>query len=84
MTQKPSRRELLISGAAIASMPVITGSLVAQPAVAQTASPDVANSTAQIDAYMGAPVELATAPNGAITNKRLLDRIGKVFRSLLD
>jgi alkyl sulfatase BDS1-like metallo-beta-lactamase superfamily hydrolase len=79
MTQKPSRRELLISGAAIASMPVITGSLVAQPAVAQTASPEFANSTAQIDAYMGAPVELATAPNGAITNKRLLDRIGKVF-----
>lgn len=28
--------------------------------------------------YMGAPVELVKAPNGAIANKRLLDGIGKV------
>ena len=28
--------------------------------------------------YMGGHVELATAPNGAIANKRLLDGIGKV------
>jgi hypothetical protein len=27
-------------------------------------------------AYMGGPVELTKAPNGAITNKRLLDRVG--------
>jgi len=26
--------------------------------------------------YMGSPVELVTAPNGAITNKKLLDRVG--------
>lgn len=28
--------------------------------------------------YMGGPVELGTAPNGAITNKRILDGIDKV------
>ena len=28
--------------------------------------------------YMGGPVELVTAPNGAIANKRILDGIGKV------
>jgi hypothetical protein len=32
----------------------------------------------QIGAYMGAPVELAKASNGAITNKKLLDRIEQV------
>ena len=26
--------------------------------------------------YMGGPVELVKAPNGAITNKKLLDRVG--------
>jgi alkyl sulfatase BDS1-like metallo-beta-lactamase superfamily hydrolase len=39
---------------------------------------DLSSSTAQIDAYMGAPVERATAKNGAITNKRLLDGIDTV------
>jgi alkyl sulfatase BDS1-like metallo-beta-lactamase superfamily hydrolase len=76
---KTNRRELLLSGAAAASMPALGGSFIAvQPAAAQTASRDLANSTAQIDAYMGAPVELVKAPNGAITNKRLLDGIEKV------
>jgi alkyl sulfatase BDS1-like metallo-beta-lactamase superfamily hydrolase len=32
----------------------------------------------QIDVYMGAPVTLGKAPNGAITNKKLLDRIEEV------
>jgi alkyl sulfatase BDS1-like metallo-beta-lactamase superfamily hydrolase len=32
----------------------------------------------QIDAYMGAPVTLVKAPNGAITNKKILDGIDKV------
>ena len=27
------------------------------------------------DIYMGAPVELANAPNGAIANKKVLDRV---------
>jgi len=31
-----------------------------------------------VSPYMGGPVELATAPNGAIANKRILDGIGKV------
>ena len=26
--------------------------------------------------YMGAPVELVNAPNGAVANKKLLDRVG--------
>jgi len=32
----------------------------------------------QIDAYMGAPVTLEKAPNGAIANKKILDGIDKV------
>ena len=75
----PNRRQVIASGAAMAAMPAIGGALIDAPgSLAQTASRSVANSTAQIDAYMGAPVELVTAPNGAITNKRLLDGIGKV------
>lgn len=31
---------------------------------------------AETNPYMGAPVELVKAPNGAITNKKLLDRVG--------
>jgi alkyl sulfatase BDS1-like metallo-beta-lactamase superfamily hydrolase len=34
--------------------------------------------TSQISAYMGAPVELGKAPNGAISNKKLLDGVDKV------
>jgi len=30
--------------------------------------------------YMGDPVELVTPPNGAITNKKLLDRLGDFNR----
>lgn len=74
----PSRRDLLMSGAALASAPIVSG-LSAWPARAQSpATRDIATSTAQIDAYMGAPVEMATAPNGAITRKRLLDGIPEV------
>ena len=32
--------------------------------------------SAESSAYMGAPVELVEAPNGAIANKKLLDRAG--------
>jgi len=35
-------------------------------------------SYAETNPYMGAPVTLVTAPNGAIANKKLLDGIGKV------
>ena len=75
---RPNRRDLLLTSAAFASAPAVS-SLFAGPAAAQIAAPrDLSASTAQIDAYMGAPVELVTAPNGAIANKRLLDGIDKV------
>ena len=79
MTIKPNRRDVLFSGAALATLPATAGTFLAGPAFAQAArTRDLSNSTAQIDAYMGAPVELTKAKNGAITNKRLLDGIGKV------
>ena len=40
----------------------------------RAAEPDIPASP-----YMGGPVELVTAPNGAIANKRILDGIEKVF-----
>ncbi|MGD8481016.1 MAG: alkyl sulfatase dimerization domain-containing protein [Methyloceanibacter sp.] len=74
-----NRRKLLLSSAALAALPATTGTTLAGPAPAQAADTrNIATSTAQIDAYMGAPVELATAKNGAITNKRLLDGIDTV------
>jgi len=73
-----NRRDLFLSGAALATASATAG-LVPSPAAARTVgSWELSTSTAQIDAYMGAPVELATASNGAITNKRLLDGIDKV------
>ena len=79
MTFKPNRREMLFSTAALAAVPATAGTFLAGPAVAQAArTRDLSSSTAQIDAYMGAPVELTTAKNGAITNKRLLDGIDTV------
>lgn len=79
MTLKPNRRELLLSSAALAAVPAATGGFLSSPALAQVAGArDLSSSTAQIDAYMGAPVELVTAPNGAIANKRLIDGIDKV------
>jgi len=79
MTFKPSRRELLVSGAAIASIPAVGALPSSDPAFAQMASAaGQASSTSQISAYMGAPVEMGTAPNGAITRKKLLDGIGEV------
>lgn len=79
MTFKPNRRNVLFSGAALATLPATAGTFLSGPAFAQAArTRDLSSSTAQIDAYMGAPVELVTAPNGAIANKRLLDGIGKV------
>ena len=79
MAHKTTRRELLVSGAAIASFPTVGGLTLSDAALAQTTeSVAKASSTSQISAYMGAPVELAEAPNGAITNKKLLEGIGKV------
>jgi len=76
---KTNRRQFLVSTAALAAMPATMGTFLPTPAFAQAArTRDLSASTAQIDAYMGAPVELATAKNGAITNKRLLDGIDKV------
>jgi len=74
-----TRRDILKSSAAVASVSAVGGTLSATPAFAQsTRTRDLSSSTAQIDAYMGAPVELATGPNGASANKRLLDGIDKV------
>lgn len=78
MAYKPNRRDILLSSAAIAAIPVAGGVLAAGPAMAETVTSRVADSHAQIDAYMGAPVTRLTAPNGAITNKRLLDGINEV------
>jgi alkyl sulfatase BDS1-like metallo-beta-lactamase superfamily hydrolase len=79
MSARPNRREVLLSSAAVAAMPAAGGDLFVRPVLAQAAATrDVASSTAQIDAYMGAPVELVTAPNGAITNKKLLEGVEKV------
>jgi hypothetical protein len=79
MSCKPNRRDLLISGAAIASSPADGAPFVADTAGAQTASTSREPSAAsQTNPYMGAPVGLGTAPNGAITNKKLLDGLDKV------
>jgi alkyl sulfatase BDS1-like metallo-beta-lactamase superfamily hydrolase len=76
---KTNRRQFLFSTAALAAMPATMGAFLPGRAFAQAArTRDLSASTAQIDAYMGAPVELVEAPNGAITNKRLLDGIDKV------
>lgn len=76
MTFNPNRREVLFSGAALAAVPTTAGTFLAGPAFAQAArTRDLSSSTAQIDAYMGAPVELTKAKNGAITNRRLIDGI---------
>lgn len=75
----PNRREVLVSATALASAPAVAGSLLSGPVYAQAAGiRDLSSSTAQIDAYMGAPVELVTAPNGAIANRRLVNGIDKV------
>ena len=74
----PTRRDLLMSGATLATASA-TGVLTASSAAPQsTRTRDFSTSIAQIDAYMGAPVERVTAANGAITNKRLLDGIDTV------
>jgi len=53
---------------------LIFASLALAVATAQTAP--AAKSNTPLSPYMGAPVELVKAPNGAITNKKLLDRVG--------
>jgi alkyl sulfatase BDS1-like metallo-beta-lactamase superfamily hydrolase len=79
MASKPNRREVILSGAAITAVPAFGGLALSDPAFAQAASAaGQASSTSQISAYMGAPVEMAKAPNGAITRKKLLDGIGEV------
>jgi len=45
-------------------------------AVAAATGASAADANAPSSAYMGAPVELVKAPNGAIANKKLLDRVG--------
>ena len=45
-------------------------------AVSMASGVQAADSGTQPSQYMGGPVELVKAPNGAITNKKLLDRVG--------
>jgi len=45
-------------------------------AVSMVSGAQAADSRAQLSPYMGGPVELVQAPNGAIANKKLLDRVG--------
>ena len=44
--------------------------------VAMTTGTGAADESAPSSPYMGGPVELTKAPNGAITNKKLLDHVG--------
>ena len=45
-------------------------------AAGSAADLQAAESSAPLSSYMGGAVELVRAPNGAITNKKLLDRVG--------
>ena len=45
-------------------------------AVSLVTGTQAADSSAPLSPYMGGPVELVKAPNGAIANKKLLDRVG--------
>ena len=73
------RRTLLFSTASVASVGALGGSFPVESAGAQTAtaSGDMLP-VSQSNQYMGAPVTLVEAPNGAIVNKRILDGVEKV------
>jgi hypothetical protein len=45
-------------------------------AASMATSVQAAESIVSPSPYMGGPVEMVKAPNGAITNKKLLDRVG--------
>jgi len=55
------------------ALPALLVALAANPAYTAPSDADV---SADASPYMGAPVERAVAPNGAITTKKLLERIG--------
>lgn len=73
----PSRRDILKSVPALGATVAATsyGMLGACPARAQAAAP--ASMIAE-SVYMGAPVELATAPNGAMTNAKVLQSLPRI------
>ncbi len=56
---------------------LFTASLLFSTAIAQENKAKPGDST-EVNPYMGAPVTLTEAPNGAIANKKILDRIDKV------
>ena len=56
---------------------LIVASLPLSTAIAQEDNAKPGDST-EVNPYMGAPVTLATAPNGAIANKKILDGLEKV------
>lgn len=72
------RRTMLI-GTAAASAAALGGRALVGPARAQTpAAGAAATPPPSADPYMGAPTPLGAAPNGAIANRKLLDRIAEV------
>lgn len=73
------RRTLLISAASAASLTLLGGKHVFKSAHAQsTTGPNSKPPASQTNPYMGAPVTLGKAANGAVVNKKLLDRIEEV------
>ena len=65
----PKEMEIMTNHAFVPSMMIAL-------AMALTPSTQAASRNTSPSAYMGGPVELVKAPNGAIANKKLLDRVG--------
>jgi len=73
------RRTFLLSTASTASVAALGGSFLVGSARAQSAAAKGDKlPVSQTNPYMGAPVTLTKAPNGAIANKKILDGIEKV------
>ena len=66
MRQMPNRRKMTFSSLAVAALAANAGNVLAD------------EPTLPVTPYMGGPVELVKAPNGAIANKRILDGIAEV------
>lgn len=62
-----------------ARLPILVAAVLLGTVAATIVEPKTSNAqVADPNPYMGAPVELVKAPNGAIANKKLLDRIETV------
>ncbi len=66
-----TRRQAFTCAVALLACSVLLGTAIAQ---ADNGKPGKSNApSAESNLYMGAPVTLVEAPNGAIVNKRLLE-----------